>query len=190
MGKKEREGILVPLCIHLIYFGRCFMEVKLVSCLPYRKYHYTAGKERQPDWQLYWNIRHTKVCVIHTYFSLFQLFSPESTPDFCVHSEKTKMKLTSRFPNRLEKDRSFSRGSIALLHCCCFHVNMMQFSFSESAFQWCKVSDSEHMWGEEWASLPTGAIGSRIIKSPKLLALWTGASELQLILKYHTFLNW
>jgi len=38
-------------------------------------------------------------------------------------------------------------------------VNMMQFAFSESAFQFCKVCDSGHLWTEEREPLPTGAIG-------------------------------
>lgn len=36
-GEKEKESTLVPLCIHLIDFGRCVMESRLASCHFYKK---------------------------------------------------------------------------------------------------------------------------------------------------------
>lgn len=172
--------------ICLIYFGRCFTESRVASCHPYRKWSF-AGQERQPGGQFYCNIKH-KSHIIDVYSSLPQLFSPESTSGFFVPIlKRLSWSLYPDFLISWKTDGPFFSGILILSQCYFlkqqvffFHVNMMQFVFSESAFQLCKVYDSWHMWTEERVPLPTGAIGCLYYQSTQTVGSlnwwkWTAA---------------
>lgn len=89
------------------------------------------------------------------------------------------------FPVSCLMDRPFFRGSLSLFDChflnqqvFCFHVSMMQFTFSESAFQLFWTCVNRGAGGCLCQQDNALSLVSCIVKTPKVSAVWTGGIKL------------